>query len=305
MTRKGGTKSLNFIPAVQSGFKNYVNFEGRACRSEYWYFLLFTVLAYVLLFAILWGIAKGAIGAFGGHLTHAGELLALVTAPPGLALAVRRTHDLNLSGWYPCALWVFIGVTSILVMLLAFSSPSQLVLVITFVAEFIATFILLIAFCRRGTVGPNRFGQDRLAELTQQAGAAQVDGGTPGAPPVRRLVGRWWLAVVIWGGYVIWYEGFHSAILYRLATTGAYHLAVSVVQKSPVVIGKLGAPVTVSKPDGGTLNIELGTSSGVAVMRFPIRGPKAAGHISLEAVKRAGVWALPQIQLHVDSQTQR
>ena len=39
---------MNFIEAVKSGFRNYVNFSGRAVRSEYWYWTLFvTVVAVV------------------------------------------------------------------------------------------------------------------------------------------------------------------------------------------------------------------------------------------------------------------
>jgi uncharacterized membrane protein YhaH (DUF805 family) len=35
---------MNFIEAIQSGFRNYVNFSGRAPRSEFWYWTLFAAL---------------------------------------------------------------------------------------------------------------------------------------------------------------------------------------------------------------------------------------------------------------------
>ena len=36
---------MGFGDAVRSGFSNYVNFEGRASRSEYWWWIVFTILA--------------------------------------------------------------------------------------------------------------------------------------------------------------------------------------------------------------------------------------------------------------------
>ena len=35
---------MNFVEAIKSGFQNYVNFSGRAIRSEYWFWTLFAVL---------------------------------------------------------------------------------------------------------------------------------------------------------------------------------------------------------------------------------------------------------------------
>ena len=35
---------MTFAQAIQSGFANYVNFSGRAIRSEYWYWVLFAML---------------------------------------------------------------------------------------------------------------------------------------------------------------------------------------------------------------------------------------------------------------------
>ena len=35
---------MTFSEAIQSGFRNYVGFSGRAARSEYWYWILFVVM---------------------------------------------------------------------------------------------------------------------------------------------------------------------------------------------------------------------------------------------------------------------
>jgi uncharacterized membrane protein YhaH (DUF805 family) len=39
---------MNFFEAVSSGFRNYVNFSGRAVRSEYWYWTLFVTIVVVV-----------------------------------------------------------------------------------------------------------------------------------------------------------------------------------------------------------------------------------------------------------------
>lgn len=81
---------MDFTQAVQSGFKNYVNFQGRACRSEYWYFVLFILLG---------GIVTGIIDKSGNSHTFR-SLFDLVTLLPALSVAVRRMHDINRSGWW-------------------------------------------------------------------------------------------------------------------------------------------------------------------------------------------------------------
>ena len=51
---------MNFVDAIASGFKNYFNFKGRASRSEFWYWVLFTILLSLVLGTIetvLWPAA--------------------------------------------------------------------------------------------------------------------------------------------------------------------------------------------------------------------------------------------------------
>ena len=43
---------MNLWEATASGFKRYFDFKGRATRSEFWYFLLFFILAYVVVWLI-------------------------------------------------------------------------------------------------------------------------------------------------------------------------------------------------------------------------------------------------------------
>ena len=83
---------MGFKEAVQSGLSQYATFSGRARRSEYWYFTLFNALL---------GFVIGVIGAFLGE-TFTNILTVLVTLAllaPGLAVSVRRLHDIGKSGW--------------------------------------------------------------------------------------------------------------------------------------------------------------------------------------------------------------
>jgi uncharacterized membrane protein YhaH (DUF805 family) len=74
---------MDFIAAVRSCLQKYAVFAGRAPRSEYWFFSLFSVVVY--------GLA--------GTLTNATfGVVALALLLPTLAVGVRRLHDIDRSG---------------------------------------------------------------------------------------------------------------------------------------------------------------------------------------------------------------
>jgi len=124
---------MNFGEAISSGFSNYVNFSDRACRSEYWWWFLF-----VLIVQVVTNIIDAVIGI---QLTTV--IFSLAVLVPGIALGVRRLHDLDRSGW-----WLLLGLIPL-----------------------VGAIVLLIWFCTEGSEGPNRFGPDRLATLGAQASA--------------------------------------------------------------------------------------------------------------------------------------
>lgn len=80
---------MTFTDAIQTCFSKYADFDGRASRSEYWYFVLFIVLTSIVLSII--GRATG--------LGLAATVFSLVTLVPSLAAGARRLHDSNRSGW--------------------------------------------------------------------------------------------------------------------------------------------------------------------------------------------------------------
>ena len=128
---------MNFVEAVKSGYANYVNFSGRAQRSAYWWWVLFQVGVGLAIALIEGGgsFSRGAgsmqFAVVGGTFTMIWSLINLL---PGLAVAVRRLHDLDKSGW-----WLLIGLIPL-----------------------VGAIILLVWFCSRGTGGANRFGADPL-----------------------------------------------------------------------------------------------------------------------------------------------
>ena len=104
----------------------YAKFNGRARRSEYWYFTLFSflitfVLGLVDAFVInpMIGVSADQAGT-GGLLQFA---MALVLFIPSLALAVRRLHDIGKSGWW--LLIALIPLVGALVLLYFFITDSQ------------------------------------------------------------------------------------------------------------------------------------------------------------------------------------
>lgn len=68
--------------------KNYVNFEGRATRAEFWWFFLFNFLLTFIL---------SLLGKPGTILSSIWSIAILL---PQLGLGVRRLHDIGKSGWY-------------------------------------------------------------------------------------------------------------------------------------------------------------------------------------------------------------
>ena len=84
---------MGFGEAISSGFRNYVGFSGRAARSEYWYWFLFSVICQVvgdIIDSVLIGSQTPVLGA----------LVGLALLLPGIAVSIRRLHDLDRTGWF-------------------------------------------------------------------------------------------------------------------------------------------------------------------------------------------------------------
>jgi len=108
--------------AVKTCFRNYANFNGRASRSEYWFFYLFNCiissmflgLAMVVSVTIIWGLLA----------------YSLIVFLPTLAVTFRRLHDIGKSGWFCCIVFI----------------------------PYIGAFILLYFLCKKSDSGRNLYG---------------------------------------------------------------------------------------------------------------------------------------------------
>ncbi|MGO6685933.1 DUF805 domain-containing protein [Rhizobium leguminosarum] len=137
---------MGFTEAVRTVLKQkYATFSGRASRSEYWWFVLFYVLAlfaliipsFILAFATSGGGAPSPV-----HYTVViWMLFTLVIFLPLTSLQVRRFHDRNISGWGYLALFI-----------LSFIPYGILV----------TAPVTIVISMLPGTEGPNKFGADPL-----------------------------------------------------------------------------------------------------------------------------------------------
>jgi len=82
-----------FLDVVKN---KYAQFDGRATRSEYWYFTLFFMIGYILLFIIDAFLMQMT----GLPLPILTLIFALGLVIPSIAVAIRRLHDIGKSGWW-------------------------------------------------------------------------------------------------------------------------------------------------------------------------------------------------------------
>ncbi|WP_293404335.1 DUF805 domain-containing protein [Phenylobacterium sp.] len=132
--------------------RKYADFTGRARRMEFWLFWLFLIgiqIVFSILigmvggptavadptdpFAVLNGPAKALYGVFG--------LVMLGLLIPSLAVAMRRLHDTNRTGW-----WLALGLI-----------------------PFLGALVLLIFYVLDGTPGPNKYGPDPKGRVSAAA----------------------------------------------------------------------------------------------------------------------------------------
>lgn len=108
--------------------RQYADFTGRARRTEYWMYILFNMI-----FAIVAAVLDNLLGLkFNQEIPYGFIYLiyGLATFIPGLAVMVRRLHDVDKSGW-----WVFISLIPL-----------------------VGTIWLLVLLATDGTPGANQYG---------------------------------------------------------------------------------------------------------------------------------------------------
>jgi uncharacterized membrane protein YhaH (DUF805 family) len=97
---------MNFTEAVQAVLQKYAVFSGRSRRSEYWYWVLFTFLASIVLSIIDSALFNYSLGSNG----PLEIVFSLATLIPSLAVGIRRLHDINKSGWWTLIAFTIVGI---------------------------------------------------------------------------------------------------------------------------------------------------------------------------------------------------
>jgi len=106
---------MNYYLSV---LKKYAVFSGRSRRAEYWYFVLFNFIISAVL-----GIISAVVDDKSGIL---GSLYSLAVLIPGLAVSVRRLHDIGKSGWMVLIAFIpLIGAIWIIILTATDSNPGD------------------------------------------------------------------------------------------------------------------------------------------------------------------------------------
>lgn len=109
--------------------KNYVGFEGRARRKEFWMFTLFN-----LIISFVISLVEGLVGIA----PMVSSLYTLAVFLPSLAVGIRRLHDTGRSGW-----WVLLGFIPL-----------------------VGAIILIIFACQDSQGNDNQYGSNPKASLS-------------------------------------------------------------------------------------------------------------------------------------------
>jgi uncharacterized membrane protein YhaH (DUF805 family) len=109
-------KNMSFMEAVKSVFSQYAGFSGRARRSEYWYFTLFNFIV-TGVFSVLSSVTGSTI------FSVLSGLFSLAVLIPGIAVCIRRLHDIGKSGWY--LLFVLIPLVGAIILIVWYCKDSM------------------------------------------------------------------------------------------------------------------------------------------------------------------------------------
>lgn len=128
---------VSFGEAISRGFKNYCNFTGRASRSEYWWWYLFTVIVSWILggpyiFTTFQNMVGGIMDTSFSFWSLLADCWVIFIFLPSFGLLFRRLHDTGRSGW-----WWLLGFIPL-----------------------IGTIILIIWLCQASQPGDNRYGAE-------------------------------------------------------------------------------------------------------------------------------------------------
>ena len=120
--------------------RRYADFAGRSRRKEYWMFFLFNMLVALFVWGLLAvtffaGLSETEMTVIMTPVFLIYGLLVLALIIPGIAVTVRRLHDIDRSGWS-----ILLGLIPV-----------------------VGAILLIVFYCTEGTPGPNSYGDDPKA----------------------------------------------------------------------------------------------------------------------------------------------
>ena len=142
---------MNFITSIKTCFKKYIDFNGRASRSEFWYFTLLLVFGYfgLLLIVNYWNdsnlfyeLSDSLYNSINYLIYGMFYGLPIICLIPFVSVTIRRIHDIGQSGFV--ILIFFVG------FFIAFLLKNELIVRIVF--------IILGVFLTQKSAGKNQFG---------------------------------------------------------------------------------------------------------------------------------------------------
>ncbi len=119
-------EAMTFQDSIKICFKKkFADFNGRASRSEFWFFYLFAILVYFISFFLAFQMPFFFAVAI---------IFGLILFVPALAVTARRLHDMGYSGWWQLTAYIpYVGL--------------------------IASIILIVIFCMEGEKKKNKYGK--------------------------------------------------------------------------------------------------------------------------------------------------
>jgi uncharacterized membrane protein YhaH (DUF805 family) len=102
---------MNIQTAVKTCFSKYATFSGRASRSEYWFFYLFTIIASI----VTWVIDTMLLGYSAEDTGAISLIFQIIIILPSIAVGARRLHDIGKSGWWQLLILTIIGIILLIV----------------------------------------------------------------------------------------------------------------------------------------------------------------------------------------------
>ena len=154
-----------------NAMRRYVEFSGRSSRSEFWFFVLFYIIIYIVAI-VLDAFILGSGGQGVGILTGIVILAHLI---PAIAVSVRRLHDIDRTGWWVLVFWLgplVVFLISMIAMggsIFAMMSGGEdaaaagiagmgLTLMIVGLIDLVIFIVAIVFYVTPGTPGPNTYG---------------------------------------------------------------------------------------------------------------------------------------------------